>query len=151
MLSGTGATALVTGSTLYPNIRGTVNFVQTAKGVLVTAEIRGLPVRNSSQNPFFAFHIHSGESCTGNSTDPFADADGHYNPFGVPHPAHAGDLPPLLSAGGIAYSSVLTNRFRLGEIIGKTVIIHAMDDDFMIQPAGNSGAKIACGVIKRIR
>ena len=43
----------------------------------------------------------------------------------------------------------LTDRFTLKEIIGRTVVIHSMPDDFTSQPSGNSGEKIACGVIKR--
>jgi Cu-Zn family superoxide dismutase len=93
-------------------------------------------------------HIHEGGSCTGNAADPFADAGSHYNPEGCEHPAHAGDLPPLFSNRGTAWGAVLTDRFSVGEISGKTVIIHLNPDDFTTQPAGNSGAKIACGVIR---
>ena len=46
--------------------------------------------------------------------------------------------------------TVLTNRFTVREIIGKTVVIHNMPDDFRSQPAGDSGMKIACGVIERV-
>ena len=46
--------------------------------------------------------------------------------------------------------SVLTDRFNVDEIIGKTVVIHLMLEDFKTQPSGNSGEKIACGVIKEI-
>ena len=45
--------------------------------------------------------------------------------------------------------SVLLNKFSINEIIGKTVIIHDMPDDFTTQPSGNSGTKIACGVIQK--
>ena len=44
---------------------------------------------------------------------------------------------------------VLTGRFHVGEVIGKTVILHADPDDFHTQPSGNAGAKIACGVIRK--
>lgn len=49
---------------------------------------------------------------------------------------------------GYALSIFLTNRFRVEEIIGRTIVIHASPDDFKTQPAGNAGEKIACGVIK---
>ena len=49
-----------------------------------------------------------------------------------------------------AYLSVLTDRFNVSDIIGRTVIIHNMPDDFTSQPSGNAGEKIACGVIKKV-
>lgn len=65
------------------------------------------------------------------------------------HPYHAGDLPPLFSANGNAVLEVLTDRFNIHQIIGKTIIIHRNPDDFTTQPSGNAGEKIACGVIKK--
>ena len=47
--------------------------------------------------------------------------------------------------------TVLSNRFSLEKIVGKTVVIHGQPDDFTSQLAGNSGSKIGCGVIKIIR
>ena len=44
--------------------------------------------------------------------------------------------------------SFFTNRFSISEIIGKTIIIHSGVDDFSSQPSGNSGQKIACGIIQ---
>lgn len=66
----------------------------------------------------------------------------------VSHPSHAGDLPPLLGNNGYAWSAFLTKRFTIEEILGKSVVIHAMRDDFTSQPSGNSGEKIGCGVIQ---
>jgi Cu-Zn family superoxide dismutase len=94
-------------------------------------------------------HIHEGRSCTGNAADPFADTGGHFNPKNQPHPLHAGDLPPLFSNGGFGYYSFFTARFRPAEIIGRTVVIHSGPDDFKTQPAGDSGSKIACGVVEK--
>ncbi len=136
------ALARLRGDDTHPRLHGTVKFVPQWGGVLVIAEIFGLP---DSESGFFALHIHEGGSCRGAG---FSDTGGHYNPEGQPHPLHPGDLPPLLSCGGSAYLAVETNRFRVGEIIGKTVVIHDKPDDFRSQPAGNAGTKIACGVIK---
>lgn len=147
VLSGSIANACIKGSRDYPNVQGRVVFRQTPKGVLVTTEVFGLPYENECDSGIFAFHIHNGESCTGNETDAFADADGHYNPKDCPHPYHAGDLPPLFGNHGYAYMSVLTNRFSVREIVGKVIIIHKGTDDFKTQPAGDSGNKIACGKI----
>lgn len=138
-----GAVACVNGGEAAPKLRGTVRFYQTREGVYVVAQVCGLPESNSSG--FFAFHIHEGGDCGGAG---FAGTKGHYNPTGALHPQHAGDLPPLLSCHGRAYMAVLTDRFRLPEIVGRTVVVHSGPDDFHSQPAGNAGDKIACGVIR---
>lgn len=142
------AEAFINGSEEYPDIRGRVLFYQSRFGVIVSSEITGLPKGTGvCDSPVFAFHIHSGSRCRGNSEDFFADAGTHYNPNGCSHPYHAGDLPPLFGADGKALSVFLTDRFTVSEIIGKTVIIHSSPDDFTTQPSGNAGKKIACGVI----
>ena len=74
---------------------------------------------------------------------------GHFNPGGMSHPFHAGDLPPLLSNQGYAWTAFFDRRFTIEEIIGKSVVIHAHADDFTTQPSGNSGNPIACGEIRR--
>ena len=80
----------------------------------------------------------------------FADSMAHYNPQDCEHPYHAGDRPPLFGNNGYAYFVFLTGRFKVCEIIGKTVIIHLHPDDFHTQPSGDSGTKIACGEIRRM-
>lgn len=142
------AAAFINGSEKYPDIHGRVLFYQLPYGVIIRAEVVNLPKSTKAcHEPIFAFHIHSGNRCAGNTEDFFADAGMHYNPNGCPHPYHAGDLPPLFSADGRALSVCLSNRFTVAEIIGKTVMIHASPDDFTTQPSGNAGEKIACGVI----
>lgn len=145
------AAAAITGSESYPDLSGTVRFYQTKKGVIVCAEIRGLPHSGlPCQGRVFGFHIHEGSSCTGSIDDSFANAMSHYNPGGCDHPHHAGDLPPLFENDGAALSLFLTNRFSVDEVVGRTVIIHDQPDDFTTQPSGNSGTKIACGVIRNM-
>lgn len=142
------AVANIKGSSAYPDIDGRVIFKKKNDGVLVTAEIMGLPENGTTNNTgIFGFHIHEGEECTGNENDEFANVGGHYNPEKLQHPYHVGDLPPLFASNGYAYMSVYTDRVNLKEIIGRTVIIHREKDDFNTQPGGNSGLKIACGVI----
>ncbi|MBD5161730.1 MAG: superoxide dismutase family protein [Oscillibacter sp.] len=144
------AAASITGSESCPDASGTVRFYQTKEGVIVLAEVSGLPQDSlPCHERVFGFHIHTGSDCGGNMDDPFADAMSHYDPDGCEHPFHAGDLPPLFGNGGLALSLFLTNRFSVEEIIGRTVIIHDHPDDFTTQPSGNSGTKIACGVIKK--
>lgn len=144
------AKAIVQGSTDYPTLSGTVYFKQTAKGVIVTAKIHNLPTSNKPcESKIFGFHIHSGTSCTGNSEDEFKEALSHYNPDNCKHPHHAGDLPPLFENSGFAYLSFLTNRFKVNDVIGKAIIIHSNPDDFTTDSSGNSGTKIACGIIEK--
>ncbi|MCX7614613.1 MAG: superoxide dismutase family protein, partial [Clostridiales bacterium] len=77
------AQATITGSASYPNIHGTVYFYQLMGGVLVIAEVQGLPYSSGTcQSNVFGFHIHDGNSCTGTAADPFANAGGHFNPSG---------------------------------------------------------------------
>lgn len=142
------AAAHIKGSEKYPGINGTVMFYNACSGILVRSEIFGLPKgADACKSPIFGFHIHSGFECEGTKDDPFADAMTHYNPNDCMHPFHAGDMPPLFGANGTAFSVFLTDRFKANEIIGRTVIIHSNPDDFTTQPSGNSGEKIACGII----
>lgn len=136
------ATAYIQGGENNSEISGDVNFYQRDGVVWVIASVTGLPKNESG---FFALHIHEGKSCEGEG---FPETGGHYNPQKAPHPMHAGDLPPLLSCNGEAYMAVLTNRFNIDDIMGRTVIIHSQADDFTSQPSGNAGEKIACGIIE---
>ena len=138
------AIARIDGGEAHPGLRGTVRFFQRCSGTLVVADILGLP---DTDTGFFAFHIHEGGDCRGRG---FPNTGSHYDPAATEHPRHAGDLPPLLSDRGRAYCQVLTGRFRVNEVIGRTVVIHGSPDDFKTQPSGNAGEKIACGVIRRV-
>ena len=88
-------------------------------------------------------HIHE----FGNCTPPFDKTGNHYNPGGSMHPYHAGDMLPLLGNNGYAWLTFYDERIRIKDIVGKSVVIHGMRDDFTSQPAGDSGEKIGCGVI----
>ena len=138
------AKAVINGDDKYPKLHGEVTFRRLKEGVLVTARVSGLP---KTESGFYGFHIHEGKSCDG---DGFPKTKGHYNPKDRPHPSHAGDLLPLLSCKGSAYMQVKTDRFRICDIIGRTIIIHSDTDDFRTQPSGDAGEKIACGVIRAV-
>ena len=146
------AAANITGSMNYPTLSGAVRLYQTQAGVIVLTEVHDLPQSDRPcQKRIFGFHIHEGNNCGGDMDDPFAGTMGHYNPNGCEPPYHAGDLPPLFGNNGIALSLLfLTNQFSVNEVIEKTIVIHDHPDDFLTQPSGNSGTKIACGVIRRI-
>ena len=144
------AKAVIKGGKKYPKINGTVTFKESKNGVIVTAKINNLPKSTDKcKGRFFGFHIHEGTSCTGNESDEFANAKTHLNPTNCPHPFHLGDLPPLIENDGYAYMSVLINKFKIKDILGKVIIIHDSPDDFKTQPSGNSGIKIACGKIEK--
>ena len=143
------AYAKISGSSKYPGIQGTLTIYDTYGGSILMIEIADIAgAGGEKENGFLGLHIHEGSSCSGSQTDPFADAGGHDNPQGRPHPQHAGDLPPLLVNEGAAWMMVYTGRFYPEDVVGKTVIVHGMPDDFHSQPSGDSGEKIACGEIK---
>lgn len=142
------AYAHISGTQNSPNINGLVYLYGLPAGVFIIAQVQGLPDSNEACAPnIYAFHIHSGSACSGNAQDPLANTDGHFNPMNCPHPAHAGDLPPLFGNHGFALMAVFTSRFSINQVIGKTFVIHSRPDDFTTQPAGNAGTKIACGQI----
>lgn len=137
------AYACIRGGREAPSITGRAEFYQNRGNVLVVIRLSGLPQTNTG---FFALHIHEGSDCSGEG---FPNTLSHYNPAGVPHPMHAGDLPPLLRCGTGAYLAVKTDRFCVKDIIGRTLVVHSSADDFVSQPAGNAGMKIACGTIRK--
>lgn len=142
------AMAWVRGNASHPHISGLVKFYETPyNGVLVEAEVFGLPnISMPGSSNFYAMHIHQFGDCSAD----FANTSDHYNPTNMMHPQHAGDMPPLLSNQGYAWSAFYDKRFRISDIINRSVIIHAHQDDFMTQPSGDSGMKIACGVIRAV-
>jgi len=141
--------------TLDGSNAGTVEFAQTNHGVLVTFDLHGLPPGAH------AIHIHTSGNC--DTRAKFTSAGPHFSPEpknhgfmtkGGPHP---GDLPnQFAAADGSLHASTLTNMFALGngkksifDRDGAALIVHAKADDYTSQPAGNSGDRIACGVIVR--
>lgn len=140
------AVAWIRGNAENPQLSGIVKFFQTPyAGVLVEAEIFGMPnIVTQFSSDFYAMHIHENGDCT----LPFDKTGNHYNPTNKPHPHHAGDMVQLMANQGYAWLSFYDKRFTIPEIIGRSVVIHKMPDDFMTQPSGNAGEKIGCGVIK---
>lgn len=146
------ATAYIRGSEDFPGINGVAQLYQMPHGVLMVVEVMGLPFsKEDFKGGIHALHIHEGGKCTGNKQDPFIDAKGHYNPKECMHPFHAGDLPPLFENQGYALSVFYTERFQVGDVMGRTIIVHEKMDDFSTQPSGNAGKKIACGEIIPVR
>jgi len=132
-------------------VAGTVTFTQKGEKVVVEAKVSGLAPGGHG------FHVHEKGDC---SAADGSSAGGHFNPTGKPHgdPAaadhHAGDMPMLQAdASGNATLTTDLGGLTIGggasDIVGKSVVIHKDADDFKTQPAGNSGARIACGVIAK--
>lgn len=130
-------------------VNGTVTFTQHGDKVLVEAEVAGLA------EGLHGFHVHEKGDC---SAADGTSAGGHFNPTNKPHgdpngsAHHTGDLPMLYAgADGRAKLHVELSSISLKEgpesIVGKALIVHQKADDFATQPAGNSGARVACGVI----
>ena len=84
---------------------------------------------------FLDFIFIVGSSCIGNSEDEFKNTGVHLNLNNCNHPFHSGDLPPLIENNGYAYMSVLINKFKISDIIGKVIVIHDLPDDFTSQPS----------------
>ena len=138
---------------LYPTegntVSGKITFMETEGGVRVIALISGL-----QPNTKHGFHIHEYGDC---SAIDGASAGGHFNPSNTSHGGpmdkmrHEGDLGNLeADANGNAAVDYVDPMLTLrGEdsIIGLSVIVHQKEDDLKTQPTGNSGPRIACGVI----
>lgn len=140
------AVAWVTGNRENPQLSGLVKFYLTPyQGILVEAEIFGLPnIRTQNSTNYYAMHIHENGDCT----PPFDKTGAHYSYRPAMHPEHSGDLMPLLGNQGYAWGAFYDKRLTVAEVIGHSVVIHALPDDFTTQPSGNSGEKIGCGVIR---
>jgi len=131
-------------------VGGTVNFYRTAAGVRVEASLSGLAPGEHG------FHVHEVGDC---SAPDGSSAKGHFNPLAKAHGHHArgehhvGDLPNLVadSQGKAVLNAEVAGLSLSGDptaIGGRAVVVHADPDDYTSQPAGNSGKRIACGVIK---
>ena len=141
------AMAWVTGGSQAPQLSGLVKFYDTPYGgVLIEAELFGLPnIQTQGSTDFYAMHIHDAGDCSRN----FTMTGEHYNPGMQPHPYHAGDLLPLLGNQGYAWEAFYDKRFRISDIIGRSLVIHEKRDNFTSQPSGDAGTKIGCGVNMR--
>jgi Cu-Zn family superoxide dismutase len=147
------AVACIKGGPLAPELSGYVYFWDVPGGVQVMAAVSGLPnyrpaLDNQSPIGPHGFHLHEfGDCSVGNPLDPFQAAGGHWNPVNQPHGNHAGDFPVLFSNNGRAEMSFFTDRFKVSDIIGKSVIVHQNPDDYRSQPAGNAGKRLGCGIV----
>jgi Cu-Zn family superoxide dismutase len=132
-------------------VTGTVTFAMSGDEVQVVADVQNLKPGKHG------FHIHEKGDC---SSPDALSAGGHFNPMhqhhGGPHTAerHVGDFGNIeVDASGKGHL-VWKGKLDLSgpnSIIGKSVVVHEKADDLKTDPAGNSGARIACGVIEAAR
>lgn len=151
--ASTGAAAKSVKVTLAPtqghNAHGELTLSAAGTGVRITGKVDGLAPGSEH-----GFHIHEKGDC---SAPDASSAGGHFNPSGTPHGSpgsgahHAGDIRNLVADGsGSANVDVIVEGVSIGgqnDVLGKAVVVHESPDDYASQPAGNSGARIACGVI----
>lgn len=135
-------------------IIGLATFRESRLGVRVEVKVQDLPAGKHG------VHMHAAGKCDGPE---FASAGGHFNPNGKAHglagsiAAHAGDLPNLeVAADGkgqllffsphLSLNRAASNGLAFGP--GTAIVIHANADDETTDPSGNSGGRIACGIVK---
>jgi Cu-Zn family superoxide dismutase len=137
------------------NSVGTAMLSPAAKGVSIKLDLMNLPPG------VHGIHVHAVAKCEGPA---FTTAGGHLNPdmkhHGLDNPdgPHAGDMLNLtVAADGTAKSTIVAPGVTMGDGAnsifsngGTALVIHAMTDDQKTDPAGNAGARIACGVIAKM-
>jgi Cu-Zn family superoxide dismutase len=132
---------------------GTLTLTEAGQGITVSGQITGLP------SGAHAIHLHTVGRC---DAPGFESAGDHWNPTkrqhgkNSPQGPHLGDLPNLTAAGNRPVSvqattpgGTLHGTNALLDSDGATVVVHAKPDDYKSQPSGNSGDRIACGVVGR--
>lgn len=138
---------------------GVATFTRENSGARIKLNVTGLTPG------MHGLHIHMNPSCA-NSTDAsgnsviFGGAGGHFDPgpaghHGTPEApntvGHGGDMPMLIvNNDGLGTADFFTNKVSLSganSVVGRSIVIHAAADDYKTDPAGNSGARLVCGVI----
>lgn len=133
-------------------VSGKIMLMPMGGGVHMTGTVGGL-----APNGVHGFHVHEKGDC---SAADASSAGGHFAPSNHPHgkrdsgPHHAGDMDNITAnAEGVASINKHLNGLTLGggatnDIDGLAIVVHAKPDDYTSQPAGDAGARLACGVIK---
>ena len=136
-------------------VSGKLVIVPMGDGVHITGDVGGLKPGDTR-----GFHIHEKGDC---SAADASSAGPHFNPSAAPHGKaesgahHAGDMDNVVSnAEGVVNLDIHVNGVTLGggaanDIAGRALVVHAAPDDYTSQPAGNAGARVACGVIRVTR
>jgi superoxide dismutase, Cu-Zn family len=133
-----------------PKVIGTIKFTQEATGMHIVADLAGVKPGKHG------LHIHQNATC---GAPPFKEAGEHLDPYGTQHGCatdevrHLGDLGNIVvGPDGKGHLDTVVNRISLTDphhlILGKAVVLNAAEDDCKTPPAGKSGDRIACGLIK---
>jgi superoxide dismutase, Cu-Zn family len=131
---------------------GTLTITPEGSGVRVIADVAGV-----DKDGKHGIHVHENGMCEHHpaaaDAKPFATAGGHYNPTNTEHacpptdPRHAGDLGNIEVSGGKGHLELSVANLSADQLNGKAIILHAGEDDCKTQPTGNSGDRLACGVV----
>lgn len=150
--AATPSAEVVLASTEGNTATGNLTLSNSEKGVLISGDLSGL-VAGSEHG----FHIHENGDC---SAPDASSAGGHFNPHGAQHGKpgsemhHAGDMFNIVAdAEGHAHIKTVVANVNLdgapeNNVRGKAIVLHQKADDYVSQPAGDSGPRIACGVIR---
>lgn len=132
-------------------VTGSLALAQSAEGVHISGAVQGL-----KPDAEFGFHVHEKGDC---SAPDGSSAGGHFNPTQAQHgnptstAHHAGDMVNIRSnvEGAAQVDTTVAGTTLHGDpttdLMGKAIVVHESPDDYATQPSGNSGKRIACGVI----
>lgn len=130
-------------------LHGAVRFDEDGDSMHVKALIKGLIAGG-----IYGIHVHETGNCSSPeaSGDHFEPSEPHGNPFDSAGTHHRGDLPNVVAdSAGIGHMEFTTDAIDLNttanSVVNRAVVLHAFPDDYLSQPAGNTGTRIACGVI----
>ena len=128
-------------------VTGTARVTPSASGVVVMVEVQGASPGEHG------VHVHDKGDC---SAPDATSAGPHFNPKAAPHHGgvstpvrHGGDLGNMqVDSNGKGLLVVSVGDLTMDNVVGRSVLVHAGKDDLQTDPAGNSGARVACGTLK---
>lgn len=148
--SAQAMTVSLQGDPADTDFAGSVSITPEGSGVRIVADISGV-----DKDGKHGIHVHENGMCDhqGEGGKHFTSAGGHFNPAGTEHacpptdPRHAGDLGNIDVSGGKGHLELSVTNLTADQLNGKAIILHAGEDDCKTQPTGNSGDRLACGVV----
>jgi Cu-Zn family superoxide dismutase len=127
------------------DVRGTITLNESKSGTEIAGEVRGLTPGKHG------FHIHEFGDLR---SDDGAAAGAHYDPHGHKHGGlddkerHVGDLGNITANNsGVANVKLTVRDLKVHFVVGRSLVVHAKEDDLKTQPSGDSGPRVAVGII----